>query len=66
MISDAIKATPEAKAAYDRGDTAEAERLGTHAVLSGLMGALSASHAVLGGGIAADRTAETTSRPSRV
>ncbi len=61
MITDAIKSTPEAKAAYDRGDTAEAQRIGTHAVLSGLMGALSAAHATgLGGDVATDRTAETT------
>ena len=48
MVHDAIRQTPEALAAWNRGDKGEAERIGTHVVLNTLMAGLSARHAVKG------------------
>ena len=67
MVHDAIKTIPAAKAAWDRGDTAEAERLGTHAVLSTLMGGLAGAHAASGEGAAtADESDASPATPKSV
>jgi hypothetical protein len=49
-IYSAIRQTPEIRAAFQRGDTAAAERLITKAVLNVGVGALAAKHAATGSG----------------
>ena len=48
MLWDAYRQVPEFKAALDRGDYSEAERIGTHIAASGIMGYFAGKHALTG------------------